>query len=202
MLLPYWISGICGFVIVLIVVALIFSEAFRSSMLADSNSQISIGVFSVEGIVLVVIFALFIFGLIFPLVLHTGNIDVNSPSDGTSNVITAKDGENRTNISSELTRQINNYFEGKDWLAPNPATVMAEARGIVQRFKSEPNTFETIQEEIEERKKNDPNWTFANELKGGLELVNILGLSPNTENKNEIFLTMELPAVSAREAPR
>lgn len=201
MRLHYLISGTCGLAILAIISALIFKEDFRSSMLVHSENQISLGSFSVQGIVLVVLLALLIIGLIAPLMIRNRDKSGESPYDKSSDVILSGDKENKEKISSELTRQIKNYFHSQNWIEPAPGTVMAEARGIVRRFENEPDIFRTVQEEIEERKKNDTNRIFANELASGLKLVNILGLSPETRNKNEIFLTMELPAVSPREMP-
>jgi hypothetical protein len=50
-----------------------------------------------------------------------------------------------------------------------------------------------VQATIEERKRTDPNWTYANQINAGLALVNALGLAPETADENRIFLLMPLP---------
>jgi hypothetical protein len=85
------------------------------------------------------------------------------------------------------------FFRAQGEFAPPIPLVFGEAKSIVRRFKSEQNVFEKVQAKIEERKRTDANWTFANQLNAGLGLVHALGLAPETEEDNRTFLLMPLP---------
>lgn len=101
-----------------------------------------------------------------------------------------------------LTGSIRSYFASQNWLVAAPATVMAYARGIVQRFDDdEPSVMKHVDEEIESHKRTDANWTWANRLAEGRELVLWLGLSPKTKQRNRVFLEMRLPEVVPPEEP-
>ena len=52
---------------------------------------------------------------------------------------------------------------------------------------------DAVQMEIEQRKNNDNNWKFANELSEGKALVNALGLDYDIPKDNQIFLQLPLP---------
>ncbi len=94
-----------------------------------------------------------------------------------------------TRIQQGLTA----FFDNEGEFAPARAIVFGEAKGIVRRMKNEPDIFAKVQMEIEARKRNDNNWTFANQLNEALALVNALGLTPETPRENAIFLQMPLP---------
>jgi hypothetical protein len=71
--------------------------------------------------------------------------------------------------------------------------VYGNAKDIVRRMKLEKDVFVSVQMEIEQRKNNDNNWKFANELSEGKALVNALGLNYDTPTENQIFLQLPLP---------
>jgi len=79
---------------------------------------------------------------------------------------------------------------------------MAEAKGIVGRFRNEVNVISATEAKIEQLKREDPNWTNANRLRDGLNLVKVLGLSEDTEAKNNIFIEMTMPVIPPKEIPK
>jgi len=64
--LEYIISGVCGLLLLLITIALIFNSKFRKDMVAGEGSANLFGV-SVEGAIIVVLSGMFLAGLVFPL---------------------------------------------------------------------------------------------------------------------------------------
>ena len=119
--------------------------------------------------------------------------------DNKRTVIEAKD---RDKIENDIRLGVLSYFNNQNWLSPEPATVMGEAKNIVRQLKTDPNTFNNVQQEIERRKKEDNNWTFANMLTSALALVNYLGLDKESDVKNQIFLDMPLPDVAKHDPPK
>jgi hypothetical protein len=101
-----------------------------------------------------------------------------------------------------LSQGIKNYFEGQDWTSPEPGQVIGIAKRIVGRFGVESDVFGSVQAEIEKRKKEDANWTYANGIQSGLALVQALGLSPETKERNRIFLQMVIPAIPPKPVPK
>lgn len=97
-----------------------------------------------------------------------------------------------------LERGIDAFFENQGEFASSRAVVFGEAKAIVRRMKAEPDVFPKVQMDIEARKRNDNNWTFANQLNEALALVNALGLAPDTPHENSIFLQLPLPIISGR----
>lgn len=97
--------------------------------------------------------------------------------------------------SNRLERGVVAFFQNRGDFPASTAIVFGEAKDIVRRMKSEPDVFTRVQMEIENRKKNDNNWTFANILTEAKALVNALGLTPETKRENEIFLQMPLPEI-------
>ena len=118
---------------------------------------------------------------------------------GSSNIVSVVDEKDRNKIENDLRTGLISFFRNQDEFAPRPSRVMGEAKSIVRNLQVDPNTFNNIQMEIERRKKNDNNWTFANILTDALALVNSLGLDNTTETHNEIFLKMPLPEVTKHE---
>jgi hypothetical protein len=100
-----------------------------------------------------------------------------------------------------LATGIRNYFEGQEWFSPEPGQVIGLAKGIVERFGSESDVVGSVQAQIERRKKEDPNWTYANRIQSALALVQALGLSARTKEKNRVFLDMVVPAISPKPTP-
>lgn len=109
--------------------------------------------------------------------------------------------ETRIKTEQDIRLGIASFFKNEDWLSTTPSIVMGEAKNIVRKLKTDPNTFLNIEQEIERRKKEDNNWTFANQLTSAMALVNYLGLDTETKVKNEIFLNMPLPEVSKHDLP-
>ncbi len=58
------------------------------------------------------------------------------------------------------------------------------------------NVFQTIDSEVEARKRADSNWKFANQLSAGKALMSALGLDVDTTKENQIFLQMPLPSLT------
>ncbi len=104
--------------------------------------------------------------------------------------------ESRSITEQNIRNGVTSFFENQDWLSSTPSIVMGEAKGIVRELSTDQNTFSNIDQEIAKRKKEDANWTFANQLTEALALVNYLGLDKDTKIKNQIFLDMPLPIVS------
>jgi|ERR1043165_681388 hypothetical protein len=109
--------------------------------------------------------------------------------------------ETQGKIEEDIRLGVTSFFQNQDWLSTAPSIVMGEAKGIVRKFKTDRNTFVNVEREIERRKKEDNNWTFANQETQALALVNYLGLDLDTKIKNEIFLNMPLPEVSKHDTP-
>ena len=96
---------------------------------------------------------------------------------------------------ADLTTAIIAFFKSYDGYT-SPAQIIGEAKGIVSRFPSElQNTVNNVQRDIQFKKQNDANWTYANMLRDGLLLVNYLGLTHQTTAKNEIFTEMTMPQI-------
>src|SRR6202035_4060196 len=100
--------------------------------------------------------------------------------------------------TSRLTAGIREFFRNMGEFSPASSLIYGSAKSIVREMKSDPHIFENTQEKIEQRKTSDPNWTFANQLNAGLALVNALGLSPETEADNEVFLLLPMPRLRGR----
>jgi hypothetical protein len=103
---------------------------------------------------------------------------------------------------NRLQQGVVSFFRNRGQFPSPAATVFGEAKDIVRRMKSEPDVFTRVQMEIESRKKNDNNWTFANILTEAKALVNALGLTPETKRENELFLQMPLPDLDRAGAPK
>lgn len=85
------------------------------------------------------------------------------------------------------------FFANMGSNSPTVPVVFGDAKDIVRRFKTEKDVFEKVGLEIEDRKRRDNNWKFANELSAAKALVNALGLDYDTTKENQIFLQMPLP---------
>jgi len=94
-----------------------------------------------------------------------------------------------------LTISVVAFFKSYDGYG-SPAQIIGEAKGIINRFSSEmQNATNNIQNEIQFKKDHDNNWTYANLLRDGLLLVNYIGLTYQTKEKNQIFLEMTMPQI-------
>jgi hypothetical protein len=96
---------------------------------------------------------------------------------------------------SRLKEGVTSFFANKGQFAPDTPVVFGNAKDIVRRLKTEKDVFERVGLEIEDRKRRDNNWKFANELSTAKALVNALGLDYDTPKENQIFLQMPLPTV-------
>lgn len=105
-------------------------------------------------------------------------------------------------IRDQLTRGIRNYFDGMSDIGPDPSQVLGRARGIAARLAHQDRVFEDVEAEIERRKRDDNNWTYANRLDAALDLVYALGLTPSSSERNRVFLDMDLPAIAPRPTRR
>jgi hypothetical protein len=85
------------------------------------------------------------------------------------------------------------FFASMGQFSPDVPVVYGNAKDIVRRLKTEKDVFEKVGLEIEDRKRRDNNWKFANELSAARALVNALGLDYDTPKENQIFLQMPLP---------
>lgn len=65
--LPILISSVCGFLLICLVMALIFSSRFRDDVLGGEGEATVAGVLSVKGVAIVLLCALFLGGFIYPL---------------------------------------------------------------------------------------------------------------------------------------
>jgi hypothetical protein len=65
--LHYWTSGTCALCLLIVVVALIFHRGFRRDLAAGPNEVNLFGLLSVQGGIVVVMCALLVFGLLYPL---------------------------------------------------------------------------------------------------------------------------------------
>ena len=103
-------------------------------------------------------------------------------------------------IEKQLTSNIVSFYENYDWsYGPSPAQVISEAKKIVNRFSiDKESTFEKIEAEIQFKKDNDNNWTYANLQRDGFALVNYLGLNHTTIEKNNVFLSLEIPNILSK----
>ncbi|WP_447043861.1 hypothetical protein [Vreelandella sp. H-I2] len=110
--------------------------------------------------------------------------------------------DSEVDIVQQLDLGIRNFFTSQSWYDPNPGQVMGEAKGIARKLQSESNVFKGIEDEINYRKKHDNNWTYANRLQAGLDLVHALGLSGESVDRNKIFINMTLPPIQPKEAPK
>jgi len=94
---------------------------------------------------------------------------------------------------ARLKEGVQAFFANMGQFAPDTPVVYGNAKDIVRRLKTEKDVFEKVSLEIEDRKRRDNNWKFANELSAAKALVNALGLDYDTPKENQIFLQMPLP---------
>lgn len=102
-------------------------------------------------------------------------------------------------VSKRLEEGVTNFFLAQWEHGPDPAYVFGEAKAIVIEFQRNSNKMADVSSEIERRKREDNNWTYANRLAAGQALVSALGLTPETVQENEIFLQLPLPAAVGEE---
>jgi Sec-independent protein translocase protein TatA len=99
-------------------------------------------------------------------------------------------------IEKKLEISVKSFFEQGDFGPSKAPIIFGKAKDIVRRFKGEKDVFTKVENEIEKMKKNDNNWTFANDLTAAKALVNALGLDTDTEADNRIFLQMPFPTLA------
>lgn len=98
---------------------------------------------------------------------------------------------------NRLREGVRSFFRSQGQFAPDIPVVFGDAKDIVRRMKDEKDVFGKVDLEIEDRKRRDNNWKFANELSSAKALVNALGLDYDTPKENRAFLQMPLPDVQA-----
>ncbi|GAA6134303.1 hypothetical protein NBRC116188_10920 [Oceaniserpentilla sp. 4NH20-0058] len=64
---PFWVSGLCGLLFSLIIIALIFNSQFRQDMAASEGKANLFNVISIEGAFILVLCGLLFTGLIYPV---------------------------------------------------------------------------------------------------------------------------------------
>jgi len=101
---------------------------------------------------------------------------------------------------NRLKEGVRSFFQNRGEFAPDTTVVFGDAKDIVRRMKDEKDVFGKVDLEIEDRKRRDNNWKFANELSSAKALVNALGLDYDTPKENRIFLQMPLPNLQANPA--
>ena len=75
--IPILISTVCALAILSLIAAMIFNEKFRDAMLGGSGDVKVVGILTVQGVAIVLLCALFLAGLVYPL-STTGGIGNNN----------------------------------------------------------------------------------------------------------------------------
>jgi hypothetical protein len=101
---------------------------------------------------------------------------------------------------NRLREGVRSFFRNRGDFAPDVTVVFGDAKDIVRRMKDEKDVFGKVDLQIEDRKRADNNWKFANELSSAKALVNALGLDYDTPAENRVFLQMPLPDIQAEAA--
>lgn len=81
---PMLLSGICAFLLAIIVMALIFSPSFRVEILGSQGDASIFGLITVKGAAVVLLCALFLGGMMYPLKSNESNLKI-SPISGKIN---------------------------------------------------------------------------------------------------------------------
>lgn len=99
-------------------------------------------------------------------------------------------------VAENLRLGVIAFMKNRGEFAAAPSIVFGHAKGIVAKMGTDRDALVRVENEIESRKRNDANWTYANQLNEALALVYALGLTPDTKQQNEVFLQMPLPVES------
>lgn len=93
----FLISAVSGLLLILVVGGLIFNAGFRKDLVASEGKASLFGIISVEGVMVLVLCALFVFGMIYPITK-----DANAPEiQGLANTVKAQDVE-ITNLNTDI----------------------------------------------------------------------------------------------------
>jgi hypothetical protein len=104
-------------------------------------------------------------------------------------------------VKCDLNNRILSFFKN-NYQSSNlssPGEIIGEAKTISKRFLTEQNVTTSVNAEIEKRKKNDPNWLFANRLSDAMALISYLGLAEDTKLQDRIFADMDIPEINLRQ---
>ena len=149
----------------------------------------------------IVIIVLSIFIILLAVALITGRevsiwqIKIGGKTDNPKSSSKTLPLADKIKLENDLSNAIIGFFKSYDGFT-SPAQIIGEAKGIVNRFPSElQNTTNNVQNEIQFKKQHDANWTYANMLRDGLLLVNYIGLTYQTMEKNQVFLDMTAPQI-------
>lgn len=68
--MPEFVSAICALLLLILVSAFVVSKPFRDAVLGGPGSAKVLGIFTVQGVAIVLLCVLFIGGLLYPLEYH------------------------------------------------------------------------------------------------------------------------------------
>lgn len=132
-ILSYGVSGL-GFLLAFLTFRLLLNEQKRKAPRKN------------------ILHACFIF-MIFSLILVGFGFASEFYGNGKTHHIAEKQ---RTAIENNLRNEIISFFKNQDnqlTMAKSPSVIMGEAKAIIRKLQSDPNTFNNIQMEIEREKK-------------------------------------------------